>query len=314
MIGAGNFAQGTLLPKMKNHCNFVGVATARGNIAKYVANKYGFSYCAQSANDLIEDPNINTVFITTRHNTHAEFAIKAIEKGKNVFVEKPLAINEEELEQIKEVYSKGSRNRVMVGFNRRFAPASIEMKKLFAETHPKTINMRINAGVMPMEHWVNDPEIGGGRIIGEGCHFIDLAMFFAASPITHVSAFAMEDAGKLDNSVVINLAFKNGSVASINYLSNGNKNVNKEYIEVFCGGVIAVIDDFKTLTVHNRSVKKTTYGSQDKGHEKEIELFLKSIAEGTKAPISFEECYLSSLATLKANQSIREKRVIVIND
>lgn len=316
MIGAGNFAQGTLLPKMKGSCNFVGVATARGNISKYVATKYGFNYCAEKAEDLLNDQNINTVFITTRHNSHAEYVIKAIQNSKNVFVEKPLALNETELEEIKQQYEKvvdqTGAKKVMVGFNRRFAPAIIEIKKLFVASQPKTVNIRVNAGVIPPEHWVNDPVIGGGRIVGEGCHFVDLAMHLAGAKITTVSANAMTDANNLGNSVVINLGFANGSVASINYFSNGNKNLNKEYIEVFCGGVVACIDDFQSLTIYGNSVKKITFKGQDKGHANEIQLFLKSINTGEPAPISFEECYISSLATLKVVQSIKENRVIDI--
>lgn len=314
MIGAGNFAQGTLLPKMKNLCNFIGVATARGNIARYVADKYGFSYCAESADQLINDNKINTVFITTRHNSHAEFVVKAIKASKNVFVEKPLAITEAELEEIKNEYEIAVKNntakKVMVGFNRRFAPAVMEVKKMFVASQPKTINMRINAGVVAADHWVNDPVVGGGRIIGEGCHFIDLAMHLAGDKITSVSANAMQDANNLNNSVVINLSFANGSVASINYFSNGNKNLSKESIEVFCGGVVASIDDFKTVTIYNKANNTISYKGQDKGHANELKLFLRAISEGKASPVSFEECYISSLATLKVVQSIKENRKI----
>ncbi|MEO6304273.1 MAG: Gfo/Idh/MocA family oxidoreductase, partial [Bacteroidia bacterium] len=314
MIGAGNFAQGTLLPKMKTLCNFIGVATARGNIARYVADKYGFSYCAENADQLINDAKINTIFITTRHNSHAEYVVKAIKRSKNVFVEKPLALNETELEEIRSEYEIAVKNnsakKIMVGFNRRFAPAVMEVKKMFVASQPKTINMRINAGVVAADHWVNDPVIGGGRIVGEGCHFIDLAMHLAGDKITSVSANAMQDANSLNNSIVINLSFANGSVASINYFSNGNKNLSKEYIEVFCGGVAACIDDFKTLTTYNKTVNTVSYKGQDKGHANELKLFLKAISEGKASPVSFEECYISSLATLKVMQSIKENRKI----
>jgi polar amino acid transport system substrate-binding protein len=314
MIGAGNFAQGTLLPKMKNLCNFIGVATARGNIARYVADKYGFGYCAENADQLINDEKINTIFITTRHNSHAEYVIKAIKNSKNVFVEKPLALTEAELEEIRTEYETAAKNntakKVMVGFNRRFAPAVIEVKKLFVASQPKTINMRINAGVVAADHWVNDPVVGGGRIIGEGCHFIDLAMHLAGDKITSVSANAMQDANNLNNTVVINLSFANGSVASINYFSNGNKNLSKESIEVFCGGVVASIDDFKTVTVYDKTTNTISYKGQDKGHANELKLFLRAISEGKASPVSFEECYISSLATLKVLQSIKENRKI----
>lgn len=316
LIGAGNFAQGTLLPQMKGLANFIGLATSRGNISKYVADKYHFNYCASSADELFNDKNINTIFITTRHNSHAEYVIKAIKQSKHVFVEKPLALNEMELEMVKleyqKAYEQGTVKTLMVGFNRRFAPAVKEIKKIFKNEQSKSINMRINAGVMPPDHWVNDLEIGGGRIVGEGCHFIDLAMFLAGSKIISVSANAMFDANDLGNSIVINLQFANGSVASVNYFSNGNKNLSKEQIEIFCGGVVAIIDDFKTLTIYGNRVKKTTFKGQDKGHREEVSSFLNSISKGLPQPISFDECYLSSMATLKVIQSIKENRKIDI--
>jgi predicted dehydrogenase/threonine dehydrogenase-like Zn-dependent dehydrogenase len=316
LIGAGNFAQGTLLPKMKGHCNFVGIATARGNIARYVADKYGFSYCADKGLDLIKDEKINTVFITTRHNTHAHFVLEAISHGKNVFVEKPLALTEEELTAINEAIATSEKNnktiKLMVGFNRRFAPAVIEVKKLFVETQPKTITIRVNAGVMPPDHWVNDPSVGGGRIIGEGCHFVDLALYLAGGTITSVSAAAMEDANSLSNSVVANLIFSNGSVASISYFSNGSKRLDKEYIEVFCGGTVACIDDFRYVTIYGKSTKKVDLKGQDKGHANGVKAFLNSVKNGSPSPISFRDCYNSSMATFKIIQSIKENRTVTI--
>lgn len=314
-IGAGSFAQGTLIPNMKGYCNFVGIATGRGTTAKYVGEKYGFNYLGVSADEIVKDNEINTVFITTRHNLHAENVLKAIQNDKNVFVEKPLAMNEEELSEIKEAYEtakvKEKAKKVMVGFNRRFAPAVQGLKKLFLPEQKKSILIRVNSGVMPIEHWVNDPEIGGGRIIGEACHFIDLAMFLADSPIVSVSADAMEDANDLNNTVSINLKMENGSIASINYFANGNKSVPKEYIEVFSGGSVAQIDDFKTLKISGKKTKNYKY-KQDKGHAKCVQTFLKNINKGEACSIPFEESYLSMLATFKVNQSLKENRKIVI--
>ncbi|MFC2175556.1 bi-domain-containing oxidoreductase [Bacteroidota bacterium] len=315
LIGAGNFAQGTLLPNMKGHCNFVGVATGRGNMSKYVGEKYNFNYCAESAEEIVGDDKINTVFITTRHDSHAEYVVKAANAGKNVFVEKPLAMNLEELEQIKTVYEKSSKNspiKVMVGFNRRFAPAVQEIKRLFVDEQAKSIVIRVNAGVVPADHWVNDPKVGGGRIIGEGCHFIDLAMFLAGDKITSVTANSMEDANGLNNTVVITLEFANGSIASVNYFSNGNKEVSKEYIEVYCGETIAIIDDFKSLTISGAKNKVKKFKGQDKGHSNELKLYLESVLKGKPQPISFEDCYLSSLATLKVLESIRDNRKLFL--
>ncbi len=315
-IGAGTFAQGSLLPNMKGHCNFVGVATGRGNTASYVANKYSFNYCAETANDIVADKAINTTFITTRHNLHAEFVLKAIAAQKHVFVEKPLAMSETELEEIKKAYEKAIKDKsdkhVMVGFNRRFSPAIQTLKKHFLPEQFKSIVMRINSGIVPPDHWVNDPEIGGGRIIGEACHFIDLAMFIADSPIVSVSAEAIPDANHLNNTVVVNLKMANGSVASVNYFANGNKSVPKEYIEVFCGGTVAQIDDFKTFKLFGKRSKKIKYKGQDKGHAAGVQAFLKSIKNRESCPIPFEESYLSTLATFKILQSIAENRKILL--
>jgi polar amino acid transport system substrate-binding protein len=316
-IGAGSFAQGTLIPNMKGFCNFVGITTGRGNTAKYVGDKYGFNYLAASADEIVKDSKINTVFITTRHNLHAENVLKAIQNGKNVFVEKPLAMNEEELSEIKLAYetanSKGNVKHVMVGFNRRFAPAVQDLEKLFLPEQMKSIAIRVNSGVMPIDHWVNDPVIGGGRIIGEACHFIDLAMFLADSPIVSVSADSIPDANNLNNTVVINLKMKNGSIASINYFANGNKAVPKEQIEVFSGGIIAQIDDFRSLKIFGNKSKTIKYKGQDKGHAKGVQTFLKTIKEGLPCSIPFEESYLSMLATFKINQSLKENRKILIS-
>lgn len=311
-IGAGNFAQNMLLPNIKGACNFVAVTTGRGSTAHYVADKYQFKYAASSSEDLIADERVNTLVITTRHNLHADSVVKGIKAGKNVFVEKPLAMNESELELIKSAYDEANNAKVMVGYNRRFSPAVKELKKHFHKDQKKSIMIRVNSGVMPVDAWVNDPEIGGGRIIGEACHFIDLAMFLADSTIVSVSAETMDDEHNLNNTVSINLKMANGSIASINYFANGNKEVPKEYIEVFGAGSIAQIEDFKFLKVYGKSKQEKKYKEQDKGHANCIQTFLGGIKEGKPSPISFEELHNSMLATLKVNQSLVEGRRILL--
>ena len=177
----------------------------------------------------------------------------------------------------------------------------------------KSIVIRVNSGVMPVDHWVNDPEIGGGRIIGEACHFIDLATYIAGSPIISVSADSTNDVNNLNNTVVINLKMKNGSIASINYFSNGNKLIAKEQIEVFCSGTIAQINDYRSLTISGSTSKLIKYKTQDKGHAKCVQTFLKNINEGKECPIPFRESYNSMLSTFKVNQSIKENRKILIS-
>ena len=315
LIGAGSFAQGILLPSMESHCRFVGIASGRGINAKYIGDKYHFAYLAESAQQLLDDDQINTIVITTRHHLHAEYVEQSLRHNKNVFVQKPLAMNEAELEEIKSTYHSHPGLRLMVGYNRRFSPAVTQLKEMLPSDIPKSIMMRVNAGMLPPSHWVNDPEIGGGRIIGEACHFIDLAMFIAGSPIVSVEADTLSDSANLNNTVSINLKMQNGSIASINYFSNGNKLVAKEYIEVFSGGMAGIIDDFRRLEIVDDKKKRAyRYKSQDKGHAACIRNFLTSVKEGRPCPIPFEELYNSMQATLLVNRSIAENRKIHLNE
>lgn len=302
-IGAGSFAQNFLLPSVKG--NLVTVATAHPNTAKNIATKYGFENFTCKSEEITENDAINTVFIATRHNLHAANVIASLHQGKNVFVEKPLCMTEGELSEIKSVANKFPKTRVMVGFNRRFSPAIDKLKNHLNQELPKAINYRINAGKVPSDHWVHDPSIGGGRIIGEVCHFIDLAMFIADSPIESVSALALDESIETQDSVVITLSFRNGSVASINYFSNGSKKLPKEYIEVFSGGKAMVIDDFQTLNIYADKQSKIKFSGQDKGHRKGVEAFISSIKNGTPSPIAFNEVYLSTQVTFRVIESIQ---------
>ncbi len=309
-IGAGAFAQNYLLPEAKKYGALISVATASGHTARHVADKYGFASCAGNAKDLLSENRLNTVFIATRHNLHAELAIEALRNGKHVFVEKPLCMTGEELEEIRMAYEKSDRH-LMVGFNRRFSPFIEKIKATLPPALPKAIHYRINAGQVPADHWIQDPDLGGGRIIGEVCHFVDLAMFLANGRITSVSANALPSSPPLRDTLVVNLAFDNGSVAAISYFSNGSKKLNKEYIEVFCGSQVAVIDDFRELCLYHDKISKTS-GKQDKGHSEEIKQFLAAIEKGLPCPISFAEIYLSTKATLAILKSILEKKVIAV--
>lgn len=310
-IGAGSFAQNNLLPVVQKYGDLIGVADAKANIARKIADKYRFQYCTGNADEIISDDKISTVFIATRHNLHAEFILKALKNNKNVFVEKPLCMNLEELEEIKKEYEK-RRVHLMLGFNRRFSPHIQKLKGLFLDIESKAINYRINVGMLPSDHWIHDKEIGGGRIIGEVCHFVDLAMFIASSSITNVSALPTEDPRGLGDTLIINLGFENGSIASISYFSNGHKRLNKEYLEVFSGGQVAVIDDFKKMTIYSKNISKIKLSKQDKGHSEEVRNFINSIKEGLPTPIPFEEIYLSTLATFKILESIRNKKTIIL--
>lgn len=310
-IGAGNFAQNAILPRIDGKCNFIGISTMRGNMSNYIGKKYKFSYSTDNPVQIIDDNDINTVFILTRHNLHADYVAKALKANKAVFVEKPLAMNEDELEKVHDAYIQNN-GRLMLGFNRRFSPLIQRMKQKMFPNQMKAINIRVNAGIVPSEHWVHDQDFGGGRIIGEACHFIDLAMYIAGSPIISVSANATNDANDLMDTVVINLKFENGSIACVNYFSNGNKNVPKEKIEVFCDGTIYEINDFKKLTVHGNKTAVFKLRGQDKGHTDELKAFITSVKEGSDMPISFDDIYLSTMVTIKVIESIKTNRTINI--
>lgn len=310
LIGAGSFGQNFLLPALKGQGNFCTVATARPNNAANIASKYGFASATGSADEVIHDQHVNTVFIATRHDSHAEYVLKSLNAGKNVFVEKPLCLYEEELGLIKEAYSKG-KSGLMLGFNRRFAPMVQKIKESFPESHPKSIVYRVNASTVSPEHWVHNLKIGGGRIIGEVCHMADLCMYLAGSKITSVSAHAIEDANNLNDSVVVNLTFANGSIANISYFSNGNKKLSKEYFEVYGSGIVAVCNDFQKLNIYGKSSFEMK-SKQNKGHKEGIEAFITSIKKGAPAPVSFDDIYTSTLATFKILESIKTGNTVLI--
>ena len=303
-IGAGSFANNVLLPALKDSGNLIGIATSKPNNARNIADKYDFSYCTGNANELMVDKNINTVFIATRHDSHAGYVKQALQNNKHVFTEKPLCLNERELEEIKTLYQT-SNSVLMLGFNRRFSPHIIKTKAFFDKLNtPLSINYRINAGTIAADHWVHDKNVGGGRIVGEVCHFIDLLTFLTNSKIKSISANSMQDAANLSDTLTINLRFENGSIGNISYFSNGNKNLDKEYIEIFGAGQVIAIHDFKEMEIYSSSKKTDNLSKQDKGHKPEVTAFLTAIAQGKKCPISFEEIYHSMLCTFKTEESI----------
>jgi polar amino acid transport system substrate-binding protein len=233
--------------------------------------------------------------------------LNALRNKKHVFVEKPLCLTEEELNSIADAY-KDSGSLLMVGFNRRFAPLVQKAKSIFSTNQaPVSINYRINAGILPKDHWTQDPNVGGGRILGEFCHFIDLCAFIAGSHVTTVSAVAARTVQNLNDTVSVNLAFENGSIASISYFSNGGKELEKEYLEIFAGGQTVIIHDFKTMDVYGKGHKTENPGKQDKGHKAEMTAFINAIENGKVSPISFEELYNSTLATIKVQESVMQQ-------
>jgi len=307
-IGAGSFAQNSLLPNIKIG-TLVSVATAESHNSKSVAGKFGFCNAVDSGDAVAAEKESNTLFIATRHDTHFKYVVQGLKNRKNVFVEKPLCMTLEELEQIKYAYNEAV-THLMVGFNRRFAPQVEVLKKMLVPSILVAINYRVNAGSIPSDNWIQDPVFGGGRIIGEVCHFIDLVTFLAASKPSAVHAFSMEDPMGLNDTLSISLKFTNGSIATIQYLSNGSKEAKKEYLEVFSGGSIMIIDDFRTLEVYGKKHKTSKSLNQDKGHKEEVRRFLEAVKKGIDTPISFNELYSSAFTTFKVVESLRENRSI----
>lgn len=303
LIGAGSFGQNFLLPAMKDKARMVTVVTARPNNAVNIARKFGFENAEGDAAKVFDDPAINTVFIATRHDSHAGLVIESLRNNKNVFVEKPLCLRADELPQIIEAYTKGT-GQLMVGYNRRFSPYVNKLMESLPSNLPRVMNYRINAGHIPADHWIQDPEIGGGRIIGEVCHFIDLTMYISGSTINSVSARSVTPHGHPDDTVVINISFDDGSIASITYASNGHKSFPKEYLEVFCGGTVYKLDDFRSLNIFSEKPHQMK-GNQDKGHNNEVAAFIQSIRSGTEPPIRFNDLVTSSHATFCVLESIR---------
>ena len=249
--------------------------------------------------------DINTVFIATPHNSHANYVIEALSAGKNVFVEKPLAMNYEELEEVKEAFNKNE-TKLMVGFNRRFAPVSKFIKKEFENIgEPIFVNIRVNAGFIPKDHWTQNDNLGGGRVIGEMCHFIDLMQYFTnAKPIKVYADCINTDNTKIkpDDNISIAVKFDNGSVGNLVYLANGDKSLPKELIEVYAGGKIGRIHDFRSGDLHkgNKQLKLKLNG---KGHKEEVHSFLKSL-NSEEPPIDFESIYLTTKTTFKIIDSL----------
>lgn len=306
-IGAGSFAQSYLIPNIiPTGGSLHSVSTGRGINAEHVASKFGFAKAESDAENVINDKECNTVFVATRHNTHANYAAEVLNTTKHVFVEKPLAMTGAELEQVSKAYEKTD-SLLMVGFNRRFSKAASKAKQHFSGFDgPLAFNFRINAGYIPPEHWTQNTEIGGGRIVGEACHFIDLMQFFANSLPKTVFAQSLPGTSEADtnsDNVAITITFENGSVGNLTYLANGGKALPKEHLEVFGGGKTAVINDFKSVTLYGNNSSKIIK-AQGKGQKEEVASFLNAIKMGSKSPISFQSIYSTTLATFKILDSL----------
>ncbi|PIS30992.1 oxidoreductase [Candidatus Saganbacteria bacterium CG08_land_8_20_14_0_20_45_16] len=304
LIGAGLHANTSLLPTLKSFkdVKLVGLADAEGFKGRHTAQKYGFAYCTTDYHELLKDNNINLVLIATRHNLHAQMVQDSFAAGKHVFVEKPLAMKLEELKQIKEVYIKSGR-QLMVGFNRRFAPHTLMAKELLGKTDNLVINCRVNAGFVPGDSWIHDASEGGGRVIGEVCHFVDLLQTLTNSSPVEVFAKATDKNG--GDNLVITLKFANGSIGTITYASQGDRILPRERIEVFAGSSVCVIDNFKNLfyAKDGKIVKKKAF-SLDRGYAGEFKALFSSLRDGGVA-IPFDSQLLTTLTTFAIIKSIK---------
>jgi len=304
-IGAGSYAQGNLLPNLPKWNNIARkcVLTNTGTTSKRVAERFRFEYCTSNEDEIIKSDSVNTVFIATRHDSHAEYVIKSLSAGRHVFVEKPLCLTREELDKITEIKAATPGKQLCVGFNRRFSPLSVFLRKHIG-TGPMTMVYRVNAGKIPADTWIQDMELGGGRIIGEACHFIDYLSWLNGSLPVSVYATALPDPEARNDTVNINLSFENGSTGVVAYYANGPKSMPKEYVEVFRSGASGIIDNFKKAEFYGRKKMKKSLFNQDKGQKQMVEGFLQSIHEG-KSLITFEEMAAVTKASFAVLESIR---------
>jgi predicted dehydrogenase len=316
VLGAGLFANSVLLPAIKkvDGIQLVGVASSGGLHAQHAGKKFGFQYAASSDDEILNDPKINTVAILTRHDSHAELVVKALKAGKHVFVEKPLAINGAQLSAISKQLKANSQSLLLVGFNRRFAPLAQSLRsQVKSLKSPLHVHYRVNAGYLPANHWNHDPAIGGGRIIGEACHFVDFITFLVGASPVSVTAHALPDNGKYsEDNVSMTFIFPDGSIGVVDYLANGDKSVPKERIEVFWGGTIAMLDDFVSLQITKDGKTTEERGVQDKGWTAEWKTFVKAIREGGESPIPYEQLIGVTKSTFAAVESLRVRKEIDI--
>jgi len=289
LVGAGNFTRGILLPQIKksNDLKLLGLCTATGISAHTIGKKYGFKWITTDYQELLQLPEINTLFIATRHHDHGQKILEGLKSGKNVFVEKPLTIDEQELDSIQNYFLNNSITPILqVGYNRRFAPMVQEMKKQLGQQH-MAIVYRVNAGPIPLDSWIQDPHQGGGRIVGEMCHFVDTAMFLAGSSVKSLFAQCVRSNDSSipdEDNLNVLIQFENGSTAAIHYFAYGHQNMPKESIEVFAKHLAMRMDNFRELTIHYKHKSKTMRQSnQNKGFAEELQAFEKAVKSGIPA-------------------------------
>jgi len=315
-VGAGSYAQANLLPNLARRSDKVsltGVMTNSGTTSKRVAERFGFGFCTSDPNDILEHRGINTVFVATRHDSHAHYVKQTLLAGKHVFVEKPLCLTCDELTEIEEIYGRSEGQHLMVGFNRRFAPHAVELKSRLPAA-PMSMVYRVNAGKIPKDNWIQDTEFGGGRVIGEVCHFIDFLTWLCGSLPESLHAVALPDPHGLNDTVSIGMAFANGSIGAIHFFANGAKALPKEYVEVYVNGQTGVIKDFKAMQIYSsgRPFRRKSL-AQDKGQANMVKAFIESILDGGAPIVPVAESFASTRATFAVLESLRTRQVVQLS-
>jgi predicted dehydrogenase len=316
VIGAGNHVQDALLPRLTamKGVQVSAICTGTGIKAKTLAAKVRAELCTTDYREVLKDDSINAVLIGTRHDTHGPIVAEALACGKHVFVEKPLCLSRRELDDVAAAHERFARAglHLMVGFNRRFSTHAAQGKAFFAGRRgPLTMTYRVNAGAIPHDHWIQDPDIGGGRILGEACHFVDYLTYFCGAPPVSVHARgANGQAGLVDDQAVLSLGFADGSVATILYAASGDTMLAKERIEVFGDGRALITDDFMVTQGYAGGRRSTLVsGKRDKGFDEELSRFIAAASQGSAAPMTFVEIEAVTRTCLLAVESIKTGEV-----
>jgi predicted dehydrogenase len=316
-VGAGNYGGRILIPALaKGGAQLHTIVTTSGLNGVHYGKKFGFGKASTSTEELFSQKEINTAVIATRHDSHASLVSQALRTGRHVYVEKPLAINRQQLSEVESTYAESSVRSappiLIVGFNRRFSPHVQRMRELLRQTQgPKSLTLLMNAGAIPPEHWSHDSHDGGGRILGEACHFIDLARFLVNARIVEASAGSMRPsaaAAHCLDTAHISLKFEDGSIASIQYYANGHRSFPKERIEVFASGRILQLENFRVLRGFGfRGFSSFRTWRQDKGHASCVQAFLSAVRSGSPSPIPAEEIFEVSRVAIEVAESLNER-------